>query len=120
MTPEQLAQGQLEAYNAHDLEAFLPFFSDTVAVIRPPASEPVLRGKAAFAEFYRTERFCLPALHAEVVSRMVLGNKVIDHERITGLGDTPFEVAVVYEVRDGLIQTMWSFGADKIQSPELS
>ncbi len=115
MTPEQLAQGQLDAYNAHDLDAFLPYFSDTIAVIRPPETRPVLLGKADFAEFYRRERFCLPALHAEVKSRMVLGNKVVDHERISGIGDAPFEVAVVYEIRDGLIQTMWSFGADRIQ-----
>lgn len=115
MTPEQLVQGQLEAYNAHDLDAFLRFFSEKVAVIRPPASKPVLQGKAEFAEFYRKERFCVPTLHAAVSNRMVLGNKVIDHEHITGLGPEPFEVAVVYEIRDGLIQTLWSFGADNIQ-----
>ncbi|MCL2917255.1 hypothetical protein [Shewanella litorisediminis] len=40
---------------------------------------------------------------------------MIDHEHITGLGPEPFEVAVVYEIRDGLIQTLWSFGADNIQ-----
>ncbi|WP_372870014.1 nuclear transport factor 2 family protein [Shewanella sp.] len=115
MTPEELAQGQLIAYNAHDLDAFLTFFNDSIAVFRPPQIEPVLHGKVEFAEFYRRERFCLPNLHAEVTNRMVLGNKVIDHEKITGLNEQVLEVAVVYEIRDGLIHTVWSFSADKLQ-----
>ena len=52
---------------------------------RLPDATPVLVGKAAFAEHYRRNRFNLPALHAEVVSRMVIGNKVIDHERVHGV-----------------------------------
>lgn len=40
------------------------------------------------------------------------GNRVIDHERITGVRDGPYEVAAVYEVADGLIQTVWFFSAD--------
>jgi len=61
-------------------------YTDDVEVFRPPATEPVLQGKAAFAAHYAANRFNLPALHAALVNRMVLGNKVIDHERITGLG----------------------------------
>ena len=50
-------------------------------------------------------------LHAELVSRMVLGNKVIDHERIVGVGEGTMEAAAVYEVRDGLICAVWFFNA---------
>jgi hypothetical protein len=32
-------------------------------------------------------------LRAEFVSRMVIGNVVIDHERLHGVRDRPFEVA---------------------------
>lgn len=35
------------------------------------------------------------------------GDKVIDHERVTGLGDDVVEVAALYQVADGLIQTVW-------------
>ncbi|MCH1929741.1 nuclear transport factor 2 family protein [Shewanella sp. A25] len=106
---QSLVQAQLEAYNNHDLAAFIPLFSDDVCIYRPPATEPVIRGKQAFSEFYRNERFNLPNLHAKIMNRMVVGNKVVDHERITGLKDEPFEVMVVFEVKDGLIQNMWSF-----------
>ncbi|MEM6186064.1 nuclear transport factor 2 family protein [Shewanella vaxholmensis] len=111
-TPEALVQAQLEAYNQRDLATFVAQFSDDVCIYRPPATAPVIQGKAAFSDYYQNERFNLPNLHAEIVSRMVVGNKVVDHERISGIRDEPFEVMVVFEVSDGLIQTMWSFATN--------
>jgi hypothetical protein len=104
-----LAQRQLEAYNARDLEAFLANFSDDVEAFRPPQAEPALAGKAAFGKFYATQRFNLPGLHAEILDRVVMGRIVIDHERITGVRDEPFEMAVVFEVAGGLIRRTWAF-----------
>lgn len=112
MTPETLVQTQLDAYNAHDLQAFVACYSDDVKVYRPPAGEPVLSGKAAFADFYATQRFNRPQLRAEVLNRMVLGSKVVDHERVHGLGDAPFEASAVYETRGQLISAVWFFYAD--------
>ncbi|HSW82906.1 MAG TPA: hypothetical protein VLH12_05490, partial [Usitatibacter sp.] len=50
-----------------------------------------------------------PNLHAEILSRIVMGNKVIDHERVSGIGEKPLEAVAVYEVADGLIKTVWFF-----------
>jgi hypothetical protein len=112
MEPEAVVQRQLEAYNARDLERFLSQYSEDVRAYRPPAAEPALTGKKAFGEFYATQRFNLAALHAQVLNRMVVGHRVIDHERISGVRAQPFEVAVVYEVVDGLIRCTWSFAAE--------
>ncbi|MBV8660360.1 MAG: nuclear transport factor 2 family protein [Burkholderiales bacterium] len=112
MTPEAAAQGQLDAYNARNLEAFMAFYADDVKLYRVPSTQPVIEGKAAFATFYGEQRFTLPELHAELVNRIVVGNKVIDHERVTGVREQPFEVAVAYEVVDGLIRSVWSFAAE--------
>jgi len=111
MTPTDLAQRQLDAYNARDLAAFTACYSDTVQVIRPPSPLPSLSGKAALAAFYATHRFNRPALRAELLNRMVLGNTVIDHERIHGVEAQPLELAVVYRVHDDLIQTVHTFAA---------
>lgn len=111
-TAEALVQAQLIAYNQRDLASFVALFSDDVCIYRPPATEPVIRGKAAFSDFYQNERFNLPHLHAEILNRMVVGNKVVDHERISGIREEPFEVMVVFEVSNGLIQAMWSFAAN--------
>jgi hypothetical protein len=102
-------QRQLDAYNAHDIERFAAEYTEDVRVFRPPAVEPVLSGKAAFAEHYAKNRFTNPALHATVVNRMVAGNKVVDHERIVGLGAEVVEAIAVYEVEGGLIKTVWFF-----------
>ena len=112
MSPEAAVQHQLEAYNARDLARFLAVYSEDVRLYRLPATEPALVGKAALAEMYATQRFNLPDLHAELLNRMVIGNKVIDHERISGVREQPFEVAAVYEVIDGLIRNAWFYAAE--------
>ncbi|WP_149195322.1 nuclear transport factor 2 family protein [Luteimonas suaedae] len=93
--PADFVQRQLDAYNDHDLARFLQAYTDDVLVYRLPGVAPVLRGKPALADHYRRHRFNLPGLHAELIDRMVFGNKVIDHERVTGLSDSPVEVAAI-------------------------
>ena len=107
-----LVDRQLHAYNARDLDAFVAVYSDAIRVHRPPALEPVLAGKDEFARFYATQRFNLPALRAEVLSRIVLPSCVIDHERIHGVRETPYEAAAVYTIVDGLIASVWFFSGD--------
>jgi len=109
MNAEAPVQRQLEAYNAHDLERFVAEYSDDVRVFLPPASEPLLSGKKAFAEHYRRHRFTLPDLHAEVVQRIVAGNTVVDHERVTGLEGGTVEAVAVYRISDGLISAVWFY-----------
>jgi hypothetical protein len=112
MAPEEVVQRQVEAYNARDPERFLACYAEDVRVFRPPAPEPTLAGKEAFARFYADNRFNLPRLHAEILARMVVGNRVIDHERITGVRDEPIEAVAVYEVADGRIRFVWFFYAE--------
>jgi hypothetical protein len=111
LSPEALVQHQIEAYNARDLDRFLAVYADEVRVWRPPVIEPALAGKAAFGEFYATQRFNKPGLHAEVLKRIVAGQTVVDHERISGVRDEPFEAAVVYRIVDGLIRDVWMHSA---------
>ncbi len=57
-------------------------YSETITIFRMPSTEPIVSGKVALAAFYSMQRFNLPGLRAEIVNRIVLGNKVIDHERV--------------------------------------
>jgi len=109
MNPADPVRRQLDAYNAHDLERFVAEYSDDVQVFRPPAAEPVLSGKQAFAAHYAKNRFSLPDLHAEVINRMVAGDTVVDHERITGLQDGVVEAIAVYRVSGGRIHSVWFY-----------
>ncbi|MDP5136401.1 nuclear transport factor 2 family protein [Rheinheimera baltica] len=105
----QPVQQQLDAYNAKDLAAFIACYHNDIAIYRMPAPEPSLKGRAALEAFYKTERFTIAALRAEVLNRMVVGNKVIDHERVYGMTEQPNDVVVVYEVKQGLILNAWFY-----------
>ena len=107
--PEGPVQRQLDAYNARNLERFLAEYTEDVQVFRPPAKEPVLSGKRAFGEHYAKNRFTLPNLHARLVSRIVSGNVVVDHEDITGLSEANLSAVAVYEVVGEHIRTVWFF-----------
>ena len=109
MNPADPVQRQLEAYNAQDLERFVAEYSDDVQVFVPPAAEPVLSGKAAFAAHYATKRFNRPHLHATVVTRIVSGNTVVDHEHVVGLGEAMVEAVAVYRVDGDRITTVWFY-----------
>jgi hypothetical protein len=109
MGPSSVVQRQLDAYNSHDLPAFLATYSEDVVLYRVPATTPAIRGKQQLSDFYRTSRFNLPNLHAELLHRTVVGDKIIDHEKISGLRSQPVEAVAAYVVREGLIQSVWLF-----------
>ena len=110
--PEAVVQRQLDAYNARDLPRFLAEYSEDIEVFRLPAAAPAIVGKKPLADFYATQRFNHAGLHAELRGRIAFGNKVVDHERISGVRDQPFDVSVAYEVRDGLIVRTWAIAAE--------
>ncbi len=107
MSPEQVVQAQLDAYNARDLERFVACYHQDVMLLDFPSMRPILQGKEALSAHYRDKRFNLAALHAELVSRTVHGKVVIDRERVTGVRPEPVDAVAIYHVEDGLIRTVW-------------
>jgi len=110
MKPEEVINVQLEAYNRRDLEAFAATYASDIQVIETDGSRPTLVGIEALRERFGTKTFKLDGLNAEIRSRMVVGNKVIDHEITTWAGiAAPIESVVVYEVENDLITNVWFF-----------
>lgn len=109
MLPVHIVQRQFEAYNAHDLSAFLATYAENAALYRAPSTEPVASGKAAISDLFATKVFAVNNHRAELLGRIVCGTKVVDHERVFGLREQPFEVVAVYHVANGLIQRAWLF-----------
>jgi len=104
-TPLMLAQRQLNAYNAHNLDAFLDAYADDVAVYNFP-DELVFQGKEEMRKKYAFLNDA-PGLHAEIEKRIVLGNTVIDHERATIPGREPVEVIAMYVIEHGKIARVY-------------
>lgn len=109
MSVELPVEAQFNAYNAHDLEAFLACFCEAFKGYRMPTESPDTVGKGALRTFYAEHRFNNPLLRAELLSRTVIGNKVFDHELIYGLSTEPLESMAVFEVEAGLIKTAWFY-----------
>ena len=106
--PEAIVQKQLEAYNARDIDAFVATYADDVQLFEFP-DKLLMRGHDELREQYR-KTFADPRLHAEIVRRIVLGNTVIDHERVRVTfpdGPGTVEAVAIYEVRDGKIAAVW-------------
>jgi len=103
ISPFDVVEAQFEAYNAQDLDAHCAVFSDDV-VVADFNGAVTISGIAAYREKYRQVFADFPQNRAELLNRMVVGNRVIDHERVFRSPEAaPFEVAAIYTVSDARI-----------------
>src|SRR5688572_21056033 len=115
MNPEMLVQRQLDAYNARDLDAILATYGDEAEQFEHP-STLLAKGSAQLRERFAA-RFKEPNLHAALLQRSVLGNTVIDHERVTRTfpeGSGQMELVAIYEIRNNKIAKAWFIPGPKI------
>lgn len=104
---EQVVQRQLEAYNAHDIDAFLATYADDVKMYQHPDTL-VTSGLEQARETYTRLFTSQPNIHAAIASRIVQGDYVIDHEVVTGFpGGREFRAVAIYQVKNGKIQNVW-------------
>lgn len=106
-TPKSIVQKQVEAYNSHDLEAFLSCFSNSSEGYIFP-DKLLGKGKEeqrkVFKEFFANA----PQAHAKIFKSISLGNYIINHEVATGMpGDETIEAIVIYKVEKNLITKVW-------------
>jgi lactoylglutathione lyase len=109
MNPAEVVQLQLDAYNAKNVAALVALYADDAELYEHP-STLLAKGSAALRERF-TARFKEPHLHAVLLHRVVAGDLVIDHERVTrdfpeGLGT--LELTMLYEVKAGRIARAWT------------
>jgi hypothetical protein len=106
--PALPVQKQLEAYNARDVEAFMQYWSDDAQYYAFPA-RLLASGLAEIRERH-IARFREPNLFGRLITRIVVGNMVVDQETVTRtFPDGPGEVDVIaiYEIENGKIAKAW-------------
>jgi uncharacterized protein (TIGR02246 family) len=104
---EQAVRAQLEAYNRHDAPAFAATYAEDARIYVFPDQEWIA-GREKIRETYGRMFTSTPAVHAEVTQRIVQGERVIDHEHLSGLPNGATATAVaIYEVKNGLIKRVW-------------
>lgn len=106
-SPEQVVQAQLDAYNSHDIDAFMATYAPDLKLYAHP-DRLTASGQEQVREQYGRLFANTPNLNARVATRIVQGSFVIDHEVVTGLPNGgEMRAVAIYEVRDGLIQNVW-------------
>lgn len=103
LSPAEIVQGQLDAYNAQDLDAFCRFYADD-AVLGAYNGEIATRGLDAIRERHAKLFADFPQNRAELKNRIVVGANVIDHEAVERApGGESFDVAPIYTIAGGKI-----------------
>ena len=96
--PEVIIDKQLEVYNNRDIDAFATTYSNDIKLYSYPFNL-LSEGQEAIQKQYGSFFKQTPDLNAQIMNRIVLGNKVIDKEKVTANGNTFYAIAI-YEVND--------------------
>jgi imidazolonepropionase-like amidohydrolase len=107
-TPEEVVLQGHNAYNTHDVEAFVDAFAPDLKVYEHP-NTLVTTGRDTLAAQYGPMLRRATTLHATFHYHTTIGNTVTAHETIRGLPgrDTPLSQVVLYRVTDGRIDRAW-------------
>ena len=109
-THDQVVQQQLEAYNKRDIDSFMMVFHQEIELWSLGSEAPNAVGWENVKKLYADLFTLSPELNSTVLNRSVIGNKVIDYERISGRKGTSEDVflVMIYEIKDGLIWKAWA------------
>lgn len=101
MSPEEVVQKQLEAYNSRDIDKFMEVIDQDIAFYNYADGKQTMQGGQACKEFYSALFEASPKLHSTILTRTVFGNKVIDHEHITGRNGSNelIELVLIFEIQ---------------------
>ena len=98
-----IAEAQLAAYNAQNLDAHVACFAPRVEIANL-GEGPNLIGIDAYRERMGGVFAQYPQNRVELLGRLACRGVVCDHERVFRGGDVaPFEVIAIYTIRNGLI-----------------
>jgi putative hydrolase of HD superfamily len=102
--PAEVVLRQLDAYNAHDMDAWLATYAPDARQYEYP-DKLLAQGHDAIRE-RMIQRFQEPNLRAHLQSRIVIGSTVIDHEHVARTfpeGPGTVEMVAIYQVAAGRI-----------------
>ena len=101
-------QKQLEAYNAHDIDAFMEWWADDCQYYEFPPR--LLASGAAEIRERHVERFKEPNLFGTLIKRSTVANVVVDQETVSRTfpdGSGEVDVVTIYEIEAGKIAKAW-------------
>ena len=107
MSPEQVVDLQIGAFNRRDADSFAATYSVDAVITNLTSREPPICGRAAIRDHYAAIFEAVPDLRASVAGRLIVGDLVIDHEHLPSLAA---QAVATYQVEDDLILRAWLHG----------
>jgi putative hydrolase of HD superfamily len=101
-------RAQLEGYNARDIEAFMLWWTDDCQYYAFPST--LLASGVDEIRARHVTRFQEPNLFGKLLSRVTVGNVVVDHETVIRTfpeGPGEVDVICIYEIERGKIHKAW-------------
>lgn len=105
-TPEEIVQASVDAYNAHDVEAYVACFAPA-ATFGHLGGRILLDSREAMNGFYAMQFSERPNIQCSVKQRSVMGPFVVDLQALSGEGMPAMEAMVVHEIREERIVKVW-------------
>ena len=103
MSNLEVAQKQLDAYNAQDLNKYVSYFTED-CIVSGLNGTPTETSRDAIKARYAKAFAQFPENKAELKNRIAVGNTIVDHELvIRSPSGEQFEIIAIYTFRDGLI-----------------
>jgi hypothetical protein len=113
-------QKQLEAYNARDIEGFMRWWAYDCEYYEFPSR--LLASGANEIRERHIARFSEANLCGRLITRISVGNMVVDHEVVTRTfpdGPGEIDVVAIYEVENGKIAKAWfKMGSPRLHTAE--
>ena len=103
-SPLAVVNQRMDAHNRHDIDELLETYSEEIQVYDYPRIPLGKKGKAHIKSIFEP-LFNENAITTEIHHQIAQGNYVINHETVLRRGEI-FNYVSIYEVRDGLIQTV--------------
>mgnify|MGYP001156500364 CR=1 FL=1 len=104
--PVTVAEKQIAAFNARDLDAFMALYADDANIYEFPSGKLVTQGKAAIRErFAALMKTSLPEVRVE--PRIVNGQFVVENEVCNAKPGERNQAVWMYEIKGGLIVRSW-------------
>ena len=104
--PEAVVQANVDAYNAHDLDAYIATFTPA-ATFGQLGGRTLLDSRDAMKGFYKQFFEARPTVRCEIKQRSVMGPFVVDLQEISGDDQPGLQALVLSEVREGRITKVW-------------
>lgn len=106
LSPRDIVNRQLLAYNAHDIDSYCALFAPEAKISDLVTGQMICDGLDEVRKVYTVRFADNPKLHCVVHQRMEGPHYAIDKETVSGLRTGELQIIAIYEVRDGLIRSL--------------